>query len=151
MSGGFFPGTSGFMPEGAYLPTAGGSLTGPLKLPDGAVGAPALSFTNFATTGLYAGAGPVLAVTVGGVSIGRWQGTGYVQLSGSIYVDSVSPTGGSSAALAMAGRIRLSEVAEPANAPANAGDLFVKDNGSGKSQLCVRFASGATQVIATEP
>lgn len=29
--------------------------------------------------------------------------------------------------------------------------LFVRDNGSGKSQLCVRFQTGAIQVIATEP
>jgi archaellum biogenesis ATPase FlaH len=29
--------------------------------------------------------------------------------------------------------------------------LFAKDNGSGKTQLCVRFSSGAVQVIATQP
>jgi hypothetical protein len=29
--------------------------------------------------------------------------------------------------------------------------FFARDNGSGKSQLCVRFKSGAVQVIATEP
>lgn len=33
----------------------------------------------------------------------------------------------------------------------NGAALFAKDNGFGKTQLCVRFASGATQVIATEP
>jgi hypothetical protein len=31
------------------------------------------------------------------------------------------------------------------------GRLFSRDNGAGKTQLCVRFASGAVQVIATEP
>lgn len=49
------------------------------------------------------------------------------------------------------GHIQLPEVTEPGNGPANTGRLFVKDNGAGKSQLCVRFASGATQVVATEP
>ena len=34
---------------------------------------------------------------------------------------------------------------------ANAVRLFVRDNGSSKTQLCVRFATGAVQVIATEP
>lgn len=34
---------------------------------------------------------------------------------------------------------------------ANTGRLFVKDNGAGKTQLCVRFNTGAVQVIATEP
>jgi hypothetical protein len=29
--------------------------------------------------------------------------------------------------------------------------LFARDNGSGKTQLCARFATGAVQVIATEP
>ena len=48
-------------------------------------------------------------------------------------------------------KIELVERSEPTNSPADTGWLFVKDNGAGKSQLCVRFASGATQVIATEP
>lgn len=41
--------------------------------------------------------------------------------------------------------------ADPAAPSANAGRLFFKDNGAGKTQLCVRFSSGATQVIATQP
>lgn len=44
------------------------------------------------------------------------------------------------------------EAASDPSAPAaNGARLFTKDNGSGKTQLVVRFASGATQVIATEP
>jgi pectate lyase-like protein len=34
---------------------------------------------------------------------------------------------------------------------ANTGRLYVRDNGAGKSQLVVRFNTGAVQVIATEP
>jgi hypothetical protein len=35
--------------------------------------------------------------------------------------------------------------------PASVARLFTRDNGSGKTQLCVRFATGAAIVIATEP
>lgn len=45
----------------------------------------------------------------------------------------------------------LQEIADPAAPAANQARLFVRDNGASKSQLCVRFASGAVQVIATEP
>lgn len=38
------------------------------------------------------------------------------------------------------------------SAPSSAnGVLYVRDNGAGKAQLCVRFATGAVQVLATEP
>ncbi len=46
--------------------------------------------------------------------------------------------------------IRLSEMSEPSNPSSNQAYLFVKDNGSGKTQLCVRFASGASIAIATQ-
>lgn len=43
------------------------------------------------------------------------------------------------------------EVIEP-NAPAaDTVRLYLKDNGAGKSQLCARFATGAVQVLATQP
>ena len=29
--------------------------------------------------------------------------------------------------------------------------FFARDNGSGKMQICVRFPTGAVQVLATEP
>ena len=45
----------------------------------------------------------------------------------------------------------FSEVAAPDAPASNTGRLFVRDNGSGKSQLCVRFPTGAIQVVATEP
>ena len=49
------------------------------------------------------------------------------------------------------GALRMFNVTTPDAPGAPGGSLFVKDNGSGKSQLCVRFATGAVQVIATEP
>lgn len=45
----------------------------------------------------------------------------------------------------------MDEIADPAAPAANKGRLFCRDNGSGKTQLCIRFNSGAVQVIATEP
>ena len=45
----------------------------------------------------------------------------------------------------------LSEIGTPAAPAPNRARLFVKDNGAGKTQLCVRFNSGAVQIIATQP
>lgn len=47
--------------------------------------------------------------------------------------------------------INFLEMTEPSAPAANIGSLYCKDNGSGKTQLCVRFNTGAVQVIATEP
>lgn len=44
----------------------------------------------------------------------------------------------------------VGEITEPANPAANTARLFVKDNGSGKTQLCVLFPTGSVTVIATE-
>lgn len=49
------------------------------------------------------------------------------------------------------GVLEFLERADPPAAGANAGRLYVRDNGGGKTQLVVRFPTGAIQVIATEP
>lgn len=49
------------------------------------------------------------------------------------------------------GWFELGEIADPAAPMANKGRLYVRDNGAGKSQVVVRFPTGAVQVIATEP
>ena len=51
----------------------------------------------------------------------------------------------------MAGYIQGTEIADPGPPSANIGRLYFRDNGSGKTQLAVRFPTGAIQVIATEP
>ena len=52
----------------------------------------------------------------------------------------------------IAGRhIEFVEMTAPAAGAADSARLFVQDNGSGKTQLCVQFATGAVQVIATQP
>lgn len=43
------------------------------------------------------------------------------------------------------------ERSDPSAPPADAALLYARDNGSGKTQLVVRFNTGAVQVIATEP
>ena len=40
---------------------------------------------------------------------------------------------------------------DPAAPAANHALVYTKDNGAGKTQLCVRFATGAIQVVATQP
>jgi hypothetical protein len=45
----------------------------------------------------------------------------------------------------------MAEMSTPTAPSANKARLFVRDNGSGKTQLCVRFPTGAVQVIKTEP
>jgi hypothetical protein len=46
---------------------------------------------------------------------------------------------------------QYAEISEPSAPAANGAVLFAQDNGSGKTQLCVRFATGAAQCFATEP
>jgi len=43
------------------------------------------------------------------------------------------------------------EMADPASVLADRGALYFKDDGAGKTQLVVKFNSGAVQVIATQP
>jgi len=47
--------------------------------------------------------------------------------------------------------VDLPEISAPAAPDANTGRLYVRDNGAGKTQLVIRFPTGAVQVIATEP
>lgn len=47
--------------------------------------------------------------------------------------------------------LEMIEITAPAAGAANTGRLFLRDNGAGKTQLCVIFNTGAIQVIATQP
>lgn len=54
--------------------------------------------------------------------------------------------------LRMAGNIiSFTERSDPGAPSTNQAFLYAKDNGSGKTQLVVRFPTGAVQVLATEP
>lgn len=50
----------------------------------------------------------------------------------------------------MTAHMELDEIIEPAAPAANKGRLFLRDNGAGKTQLCIRFNTGPTLVLATE-
>ena len=50
-----------------------------------------------------------------------------------------------------AGAMEFAEMTAPSGGAANTARLFARDNGSGKTQLCVIFNTGAIQVLATEP
>jgi hypothetical protein len=45
----------------------------------------------------------------------------------------------------------LVEIGTPSAPGSNHARLFIRDNGSGKTQLCVRFHTGAVKVLATQP
>jgi hypothetical protein len=51
----------------------------------------------------------------------------------------------------VANAFRFPEITDPAAPAANHGLLYFRDNGAGKTQACIRFPTGAMQVIATEP
>lgn len=48
------------------------------------------------------------------------------------------------------GYLQLTEIEPPAAPGRKQARLFLADNGKGKTQLCVRFATGAVRVLASE-
>lgn len=48
------------------------------------------------------------------------------------------------------GALEMAEMTAPAAPAANGARLYLEDNGAGKTRLCVKFASGAAIVLATE-
>lgn len=53
--------------------------------------------------------------------------------------------------VSVANAFEFSEMTAPSAPAANKVRLFSRDNGSGKTQLCAIFPTGAVQVLATEP
>lgn len=45
----------------------------------------------------------------------------------------------------------MEEQVDPPAPAANTGYVYMRDNGAGKTQMCVKFNTGAVQVIATQP
>lgn len=100
----------------------------------------------------------------GGV-IGRDTTTGGLKLSATIG-NLILQTGGSASTIQLLSNsgiietrsnssggagIQFKEMTAPTAPAVDKGIVFMQDNGSGKTQLCVRFNTGAIQVIATEP
>jgi hypothetical protein len=93
------------------------------------------------------------ALSENGIGVMAYGGDTGVQAIGQI---GLYATGGTMAArfdgrVGHVGFYDLFEVLEPESPPGNAARLFMRDNGSGKKQLCVKFGTGAAQVVATEP
>jgi hypothetical protein len=50
-----------------------------------------------------------------------------------------------------AGALEIAEISAPSAGAANTARIFVRDNGSGKTQLCVIFNTGGVRVLDTQP
>lgn len=87
-------------------------------------------------------------LTVGGASTFTGLLTALGAISGATSISTGTFSGTNFTA---SGFMTMVEIADPANPAANSGRIYVRDNGGGKSQLCVVFGSGAPIVIATEP
>jgi hypothetical protein len=114
---------------------------------DGGSYQPVTIYTGAATN---SGAGRVDVTTTNAASIGV-----AIHLAASQTANAweIQPNGSSTplAAFLAGGGLLMQERSDPAAPATNNGILYVRDNGSGKSQLVVRFPTGAVQVIATEP
>lgn len=123
---------------------------------------------SLAVTSKAAAAGEVLTANANGAVSGAWgigvNGAGsaqdvYIKLHNAILAGNTSGgalrmkdgVGGTTWATFGAFGVELPEISDPSAPTSNNGRLYVRDNGSGKTQLFVRFPTGAVQVIATEP
>ena len=70
-----------------------------------------------------------------------------LQVQPGINVVPLDPSGNA----VISGYIGGAQISDPAAPASNSGRLYFRDNGAGKTQLVVRFPTGAVQVIATEP
>ncbi len=107
------------------------------------IGAGAATVTNAAT--IYIAGAP----TAGASNYALLVASGLTHLAGSLTVTGVTTF--PSFTISTTGYVEGIEVSEPAAPSANQGRIFFKDNGAGKTQLCVKFATGAVQCFATEP
>jgi hypothetical protein len=84
--------------------------------------------------------------------LGLWNSTG-LTITGRLTASGTGAhTFGTTNTIAIAaGAITGTEISDPSAPSTNTGTLYFRDNGSGKTQLVVRFPTGAVQVVATEP
>lgn len=105
-------------------------------------------------TGLHFGEGLAIAYMSGagatGISFTRTAGFSPNISMYSWYV-TVKALNVGEATNALAGTLRLKEISTPAAPGTNEGEIYLDDNGSGKTRLMVRFQSGSAVQIAIEP
>ena len=119
---------------------AGATVTGSNGV---AVGTSSLAQASAVAIGLVS-----VAVT-NAVAIGREASAGH---SNSVALGRLSVTTAADQVKIGVRHIEYTELAVDPEAPAaNSARLYARDNGAGKTQLCVRFLTGAVQVLATEP
>lgn len=123
-----------------------------------------MSYTSILATNIGGGSaaaagikidGANLQITIGSNGLFQWTGTAgagggfatpdlaWGRAAASIANLTNASTGGAA--------IQFTEMSAPSAGASDTARLFCRDNGSGKSQLCVIFATGAIQVVATEP
>ena len=96
---------------------------------------------EFATTG-----GASFRITGGATP--TWEGQGATTISTTAGDLTLNPAG---RVVLGAHDQEFGEISDPAAPATNSARLYARDNGSGKTQLVVRFPTGAVQVLATEP
>lgn len=67
------------------------------------------------------------------------------------FLATVVPGRAGPAGLELVAYFEADEIPDQMAPPVNAGRLYFRDNGAGKTQLVVRFPTGAIQILATEP
>jgi len=125
-----------------------------LVIPDGVV--LIIGSTSGTITYLTKNQGTGLPVLLGGIVIKSQGNTGVLLRSldygvgGEPILQLLDAANGDNAALNPK-FVEMLEMTDPTAPSANKSRLYTRDNGSGKTQLVVRFPTGAIQVIATEP
>jgi hypothetical protein len=136
-------GTSASSLGASGVSTSGVGTRGKSNTSTGVLGSSGSSPAAQPKTGVYGYAAQdnfsrgVIGESPAGIGVYGISSTGYgVYSAGRVYTSTYYEAG---------------EISTPAAPIANRARLFVRDNGAGKTQLCVRFNTGAVQVIKTQP
>ena len=107
--------------------------------------------TGDATTRLYSSGGGNTAAlrVIADTTNGRAVVDNELRVTNGLYVGGIA-TAPTDDDIMLDGYIHFKAEVAAAAPAANEAKLYIKDNGSGKTQLCVKFADGSAQVLATE-
>lgn len=157
---------------GGFLPLSGGTLTGAIIAPDGTAALPPFAIGQ-ANQGFYRRTADNVSLSINGVGRYEWSATQVKLVAANLIgwtASSINATFdtalsrvsagivavGTGAAGNASGELRAAilsgqEIAAPAAPAADGFRIFAQDNGAGKTQLMVIFATGAAQQIAIQP
>ena len=108
---------------------------------------PGYSFYNNNSTGMFSDAASTIKFSTAGVTALTLDASQNATFAGVASVYGINMTNGDNTK----GFLQGIEIADAPAPAANTGRLYFRDNGGGKTQLVVRFNTGAVQVVATEP